>query len=72
VAYRQTAWLWHAARDGRLREHLGGLADAVPALPGALRARRGLREAAVLGVAEVVPATPWRGPRAGGHPRGRL
>ncbi len=72
VAYRQTAWLWHAARDGRLLEHLGGLADAVPALPGALRARRGLREAAVVDVADVVPAVPWRGPRAGGHPRGRL
>jgi len=72
VTYRQTAWLWHAARDGRLREHLGGLADAVPALPGALRARRALHEAAVLDIVDVVGATPWRGPHAGGHPRGRL
>jgi GT2 family glycosyltransferase len=72
VVYRQTAWVWHAARTGRLREHLGGLADAVPCLPGALRARRALREDAVLDVADVVPAVPWRGPRAGGHPRGGL
>jgi len=70
VAYRQAAWLWHAARGGRLREHAAGLADAVPMLPRALRARRGLRSDAVARVEDVVPAVPWRGPRAGGHPRG--
>ncbi len=68
VAYRQAAWLWHAARSGRLREHTGGLADAVPLLPGALRARRELRAVARLRVEDVVPDAPWRGPRAGGHP----
>jgi GT2 family glycosyltransferase len=70
VAYRQAAWIWHAARRGKLREHLGGLADAVPLVLRALRARRGLRADAVVDIADVVPVLPWRGPRAGGHPRG--
>jgi GT2 family glycosyltransferase len=68
VAYRQAAWLWHAARSGRLREHGGGLADALPLLPGALRARRELRAVARVRVEDVVPDSPWRGPHAGGHP----
>ena len=68
VAYRQAAWLWHAARSGRLREHTGGMADALPLLPGALRARRELRAVERLRVEDVVPDVPWRGPRAGGHP----
>jgi GT2 family glycosyltransferase len=68
VAYRQAAWLWHAARGGRLREHTAGLADALPLLPGALRARTELRAGARVPVEDVVPALPWRGPRAGGHP----
>jgi hypothetical protein len=67
VLYRQCAWLWHAARDGVLRAHLRGLASAVPALPAAARARRRLRAQARVDVADVVPARPWRGPRAGGH-----
>src|SRR5207247_2378173 len=29
VAYRQLAWLWHAARERRLRAHLGGAAAAL-------------------------------------------
>jgi GT2 family glycosyltransferase len=66
VAYRQAGWLWHAARDGALRDHLAGLAEAAAMLPAALRARRRLRADAVLGIAEVVPARPWRGPRARG------
>ncbi len=68
VAYRQIAWAWHAARQRRLREHLGGVVAAVPMLPGALRARRALRRHAVVPIEEAVPARPWRGPRAGGHP----
>ena len=68
VAYRQAAWLWHAARDRELLAHLRGLAAAVPLLPAMLRARRALRREAVVDVREAVPARPWRGPRAGGHP----
>ncbi len=70
VAYRQLAWLWHAARGGSLRAHLGGVAAALPLLPAMLSERRALRRAARVPIAEVVPARPWRGRRAGGHPRG--
>ncbi|MCW3015450.1 MAG: glycosyltransferase family 2 protein [Solirubrobacterales bacterium] len=72
VLYRQVAWLWHAARGGRgpLREHLGGLAAGVAGLPSAWRGRRAVRRHAVVPIAQVVPARPWRGPDAGGHPRG--
>jgi hypothetical protein len=69
VAYRQAAWAWRAARAGRLREHAGGLAAALPLLPGVLRERRSLRRGAVVRIGEAVPSRPWRGPRAGGHPR---
>jgi GT2 family glycosyltransferase len=68
VVYRQAAWLRHAAREQRLREHLGGLAAALPLLPAMLRDRRRLRGEAVVPVAAAIPARPWRGPRAGGHP----
>jgi GT2 family glycosyltransferase len=64
VAYRQAGWLWHAACDGALRDHLAGLGDALTMLPGALRDRRRLRTAAVADIREAVPARPWRGPRA--------
>jgi GT2 family glycosyltransferase len=67
VAYRQLAWLWHAARAGRLRAHLGGAAAALPLLGMMLRERRRLRAAARVRVADVVPRRPIRGPRAGGH-----
>jgi GT2 family glycosyltransferase len=71
VAYRQAAWLWHAAREGRpaLRAHVAGLASALPLLPAMWRERRGLRARAVVPVDEAVPAVPWRGEGAGGHPR---
>jgi GT2 family glycosyltransferase len=69
VLYRQAAWLWHAARGGTLRAHLGGALAALPLLPAMLRQRRGLRRAAVVRVEDAVPARPWRGPAAGGHPR---
>ena len=68
VAYRQASWIAEAAREGRLAEHLRGLAMALPALPATLRERRRLRRSAALPVEAVVPAVPWRGPRAGGHP----
>ncbi len=68
VAYRQVAWLWHAARDGQLLTHVRGLAAALPLLPAMLRARGEVRRSAVVPVEEAVPARPWRGPAAGGHP----
>jgi hypothetical protein len=68
VAYRQAAWLWHAARERRLREHLSGLGAgvtlAVPALVGRLRRRPGRRVA----IEVAVPPLPIRGPEALGHP----
>jgi GT2 family glycosyltransferase len=68
VAYRQLSWIAEAAREGRLAEHLRGLAMALPALPATLRERRRLRRTAAVPIAAVVPDRPWRGPRAGGHP----
>jgi GT2 family glycosyltransferase len=68
VAYRQVAWAWHAARERRLRRHLGGVGAALPRLPAMLRERRELRRSAVVPIAQAVPARPWRGPAAGGHP----
>jgi len=68
VGYRQGAWAWHAARSGRLREHLAGVQMALPLLPAMLRERRALRAAAIVPLAAAVPKLPIRGPRAGGHP----
>jgi hypothetical protein len=70
VAYRQASWIVEAAREGRLAEHLRGLAMAVPALPATLRERRRLRRSAAMPIEAVVPALAWRGPAAGGHPSG--
>ena len=39
VAYRQLAWAWHAARAGRLREHLAGARMALPLLGPFVRER---------------------------------
>ena len=64
VAYRQASWAWHAARDGRLREHLAGVRAAVPLL----REFAGERREWAVPIDEVVPRLPVRGPRAGGHP----
>jgi GT2 family glycosyltransferase len=64
VAYRQLAWAWHAARAGRLREHLAGVRMALPLIRAFVRERR---ESAVA-VEAVVPRLPIRGARAGGHP----
>ena len=68
VAYRQASWLREAAHDRRLREHVRALAAAVLMLPGVLRERSALLASARVPVEEVVPARPWRGARAGGHP----
>ena len=70
VVYRQVAWAWHAARERRLRAHLAGAWSALALLPAMLRERRALRRAARAPIQDVVPARPWRGPAAGGHPRG--
>lgn len=69
VLYRQLAWLVAAARGGRLRVQLGATAAAIPLLPAMLRERRRLRAQAVVPIEVVVDDRPWRGPRAGGHPR---
>jgi GT2 family glycosyltransferase len=68
VAYRQLGWAWHARRDDVLRDFLTGAVQALPILPGALRARRRLQAGARITIDEAVPARPIRGPRAGGHP----
>jgi GT2 family glycosyltransferase len=60
VAYRQLGWAWHALRERRLRAHLVALAAAGPLLPGALWARRAIREHAALPIGAVVPAGPVR------------
>src|SRR5206468_409395 len=69
VAYRQASWLVAARRRGALGARLRGLVAGGAALPQTLRARRrpgGWPGRAALEAA--VPARPWRGPRAGGHP----
>jgi hypothetical protein len=69
VAYRQAAWAWRALRAGRPGTYLRGIIGVVPLLPRALlRDRPALRRAAVVPVEAAVPARPWRGPAAGGHP----
>lgn len=68
IAYRQLSWFVAAARERRLRAHLGALISAAPLLAAALRERRSLRAHARVPVAEAVPPRPWRGRRAGGHP----
>ena len=54
VAYRQAAWAWHAARGGRLREHLAGVRMALPLLPAFIRDR----VPSALAVEVVIPARP--------------
>jgi GT2 family glycosyltransferase len=67
VAYRQLAWLVHAARTGALADHLAGLVAgaraAVPVVARRMRERRAPDPA----LARAVPSMPIRGPRALGH-----
>jgi len=70
VLYRQAGWLWHALRSGSSGPLLRGTAAALPLAPAMLRERRAMRRAAVVPIEVVVPARPWRGRAAGGHPRG--
>lgn len=71
VAYRQLSWLAEAARDGALAVHLRGLAAGARVAGGVVRGRAARRAASRVPIAEAVPARPWRGRRAGGHPLGR-
>jgi GT2 family glycosyltransferase len=68
VAYRQLGWAWHALRERRIGGYLRGVAAALPMLPAALRDRVALRRSSRVPIEQVVPARPFRGPRAGGHP----
>jgi GT2 family glycosyltransferase len=69
VLYRQAAWVWHALRAGEGRAFAAGAAAALPLLPAMWRERRALRRRSAVPVEDAVPPRPWRGPRAGGHPR---
>lgn len=71
VSYRQLAWGWHAAVQGRLGAHVRALAAALPQLPSVLGERRALRRRSGVPVAVAIPRRPIRGPRAGGD-RNRL
>jgi GT2 family glycosyltransferase len=66
--YRQLSWLDAAARAGRLGTHLRGLLAGLRLLPAGLRERAAWRTKPVR-IEVAVPRRPWRGPRAGGHPR---
>ena len=68
VLYRQLSWLDAAARRGQLGAHLRGLLAGLRVVPGGLRERGAWRTKPVA-VERAVPRRPWRGPRAGGHPR---
>ena len=70
VVYRQLGWAWHALRERRLRRHLAALAAAMPMLPAAVAGRRARRGRTVVPIHAAIPARPFRGPRAGGHPAG--
>lgn len=69
VLYRQLALAARAAQRGELRAFVAGVRAALPLLPRFIRERRPLLTGAAVPVEDVVPAQPFRGPRAGGHPR---
>ena len=68
VAYRQLSWLDNAGRQGRLGAHLRGLVAGLRLMPAGLRERRAWRTKPVR-IEVAVPRRPWRGRRAGGHPK---
>jgi GT2 family glycosyltransferase len=68
VLYRQLSWLDAAARRGHLGIHLRGLLAGLALVPAGLRERGAWRTKPVR-VQDAVPRRPWRGRRAGGHPR---
>jgi GT2 family glycosyltransferase len=69
MLYRQVAWAVRAAQRGELRVFLKGVRQALPLLPAFVRERGRTRREAVVPIEEVVPKRPFRGPKAGGHPR---
>jgi GT2 family glycosyltransferase len=69
MLYRQVALAVRAAQRGQLRTFLRGARQALPLLPAFLRERGQMRRSAVVPIEQVVPKRPFRGPRAGGHPR---
>jgi GT2 family glycosyltransferase len=68
VAYRQASWLWHAARERRLGPHARGVAAGLLMAARVRGERRALLAAARVPIVVAVPARPFRGPSAGGHP----
>jgi GT2 family glycosyltransferase len=68
VAYRQASWAVHALRERRLLVHLRATFAVLPLLGAAPAERRLLRRERVVAIEDAVPARPFRGPRAGGHP----
>ena len=68
VAYRQLSWLDNAGRQGRLGAHVRGLLAGLRLMPAGLRERRAWRTKPVR-IEVAVPRRPWRGRRAGGHPK---
>jgi hypothetical protein len=68
VAYRQAGWVWHAARERRLREHLSGLAAGVALAAPAVVRRLRRRPRRRVAIEAVVPRLPIRGRGALGHP----
>lgn len=68
VLYRQLSWFDTAARRGGLGMHVRGLLAGLRLVPSGMRERGAWRTKPVR-VEQAVPRRPWRGPRAGGHPR---
>jgi GT2 family glycosyltransferase len=68
VAYRQAAWMWHAAREGRLRDHLRGLAAGLVLAGPVLVDRARVRDRPPVPIEAAVPRMAIRGPGALGHP----
>lgn len=69
VLYRQVAWGARAAQRGELRTFLAGVLAALTLVPAFVGERGRLRRGARVPIECVVPARPFRGSKAGGHPR---
>jgi GT2 family glycosyltransferase len=69
VLYRQVAWAVRATQRRQLGPFLAGALAALHLLPALVRERGRLRRAARVPIERVVPARPFRGSKAGGHPR---